>query len=86
MKNVFFLLFLSGLTVAYSQVITEDDLTVMVERAQEKCIGAHESIVRRTNEEVARAIWGKKVRFNEANIIKFINRTGGEKSLIRCGY
>ncbi len=80
MKNIFFLLFLSGLTVAYSQVITEEELKVMVVSAQENVIGAHESIVRKTNEDFANAIWGKKVRFNEADIIRFFNRPGGEKA------
>ena len=79
MKNVFFLLFLSFLTVAYSQVITEDELQSMVESAQEKCVGAHESIIRRTNEEFAKSIWGKKVRFNDANIIRFFGHSSGEK-------
>ncbi|MEN8227667.1 MAG: hypothetical protein ABFS38_05890 [Bacteroidota bacterium] len=79
MKNVFFLLFLSFTTVAFSQVIAEAELKSMVESAQEKCVGAHESIVRQTNEEFAKSIWGKKVRFNEANIIKFFDHPSGEK-------
>jgi len=79
MKNVFFLLFISCATVAYSQVIPEEELKLMVESAQEKCDGAHESIVRITNEEFAKSIWGKKVRFNQANIIRFFDRPSGEK-------
>jgi Zn finger protein HypA/HybF involved in hydrogenase expression len=79
MKNVFVLLFLSFSTVAYSQVITEEELKLKVESAQEKCVGAHESIVQRTNEEFAKFIWGKKVRFNEANIIRFFGHPSGEK-------
>ncbi|MCK4838858.1 MAG: hypothetical protein KAS94_08635 [Desulfobulbaceae bacterium] len=79
MKNVFFLLYLSFSAVAYSQVITEEELKLMVESAQEKCVGAHESIVLRTNEEFAKSIWGKKVRFNETNIIRFFNHPAGEK-------
>ncbi len=51
----------------------------MVESAQEKSVGAHESIVLQTNEEFAKSIWGKSVRFNEAGIIKFFNHTAGEK-------
>jgi len=51
----------------------------MVISAQEKCAGAHESIVQRTNEEFAKAIWGKKIRFNEASIIRFFTHSAGEK-------
>ena len=79
MKNICFLLFLSFSTLAYSQVITEDELKLMVKSAQEKCAGAHESIVQRTNEEFAKSIWGKKIRFNEASIIRFFNHSAGEK-------
>ncbi len=79
MKNVFFLLFLSFSTLAYSQVITEEELKIMVDDAQEKCVGAHESIVRQTNEGFANSIWGKNVRFNEANIIRFFGHPSGEK-------
>jgi hypothetical protein len=62
-------------------VITEEELNAMVKSAQENVVGAHESIVRKTNEDVAKAVWGKKVRFNEADIIKFFNRPGGEKAV-----
>jgi hypothetical protein len=79
MKNVFFLLFLSFLTVAYSQVLTEEELKLMVDSAQEKCVGAHESIVRLINEEFAKSIWDKKVRFNEVNIIRIFGHPSGEK-------
>ena len=79
MKNVFFLLFLSFSVVAYSQVITEEELQLMVKSAQEQSAGAHESIVLRTNEKFAKTIWGKKVRFNETNIIRFFNHPSGEK-------
>jgi len=79
MKNVFLLLFLSIPVFATSQAITEEQIIVMVESAQEQCVGAHESFVLRTNEGFAKSIWGKKVRFNEANIIKFFNKTSGEK-------
>ena len=79
MKNICFLLFLSFSSLAYSQVITEEELKLMVISAQEKCAGAHESIVQRTNEEFAKAIWGKKIRFNEASIIRFFNHSAGEK-------
>jgi len=79
MKNVFFLLFLSFSTLVLSQVLTEEELRFKVDSAQEKCVGAHESIVRSTNEEFAKTIWGKKVRFNEANIIRFFGHPSGEK-------
>ena len=79
MKNVLFLLFLSFPAVVYSQIITEEEFKLMVETAQEKGVGAHESVVLRTNEEFAKSIWGKKVRFNEANIIRFFNHPAGEK-------
>jgi len=79
MKKISFLLFLSVSVVAYSQVMTEEELIVMVENAREKSAGAHQSIVQRTNEEFAKSIWGKKVRFNEANIIRFFNHSSGEK-------
>jgi len=64
-KNVFFLLFLSFSLVTYSQVITGEELQLMVESAQKNCVGAHESIVLRTNENLAKTIWGKNVRLNE---------------------
>lgn len=80
MKNVFFLLFLSLPALAFSQLITEEQLTLMVKDAQEECVGAHENVVVRTNEGFAKAVWGQKVRFNNANIIKFITRPSGEKA------
>ena len=79
MKTISFILFLSFSIVAYSQVLTEEDLKVMVESAREKSAGAHESIVQRTNEEFAKSIWGKKVRFNGAKIIRFFRHSSGEK-------
>jgi hypothetical protein len=79
MKYVSFLFFLSLSTLAYTQVITEEEINLKVKSAQEKCVGAHESIVQRTNEEFAKSIWGKKIRFNEANIIRFFNHAAGEK-------
>ena len=59
--------------------MTEEELRVMVQSAQEKCTGAHQSVVQRTNEEFAKPIWGKKVRFNQAGIIRFFNHSAGEK-------
>ncbi|MDF1576454.1 MAG: hypothetical protein P1P86_14800 [Bacteroidales bacterium] len=79
MKNLVFLLFLSISAVAYSQVITEEELTLMLVSAQEKCAGAHESVVLRSNEEFAKTIWGKKIRFNNAHINRFFSHSAGEK-------
>jgi hypothetical protein len=79
MKNLSFLLFLSFSFVAYSQVITEDELNSLVESAVQKSAGAHSSVIQRTSEDFAKSIWGKKVRFNEANIIRFFNHPSGEK-------
>ena len=50
MKNIFILLFLSIAVLASSQAITEEQFTIMVESAQEQCVGAHENYVRQTNE------------------------------------
>jgi len=79
MKTVSFLLFLSFSALAYSQVITEEELKSKVESAQERSAGAHENVIRRANEEFATSIWGKKIRLNEADIIKFFNHSAGEK-------
>lgn len=79
MRNIFFLLFLSFSLVAFSQVITEDELSLMVKDAQEKCAGAHQSILLQANEDFAKTIWGKKIRFNEAIIVRFFNHSAGEK-------
>ncbi len=79
MKNIFFLLFLSFPIVAISQVITGEELLLKVKSAQADCEGAHESIVLRTNEELAKSVWGKTIRLNEAMVVKFFNHTGGEQ-------
>lgn len=79
MKNVSFLIFLCFSTLVYSQVLTEKELTTMVKDAQERCVGAHESIAALANEDFAKSIWDKKVRFNEAKIVRFIGRPSGEK-------
>lgn len=79
MKNISFFLVLCFSAIAYSQAITEEELKSMVNDAQEKSVGAHESIILRTNEEFAKSIWGKKVRFNETNIIRFFKHSSGEK-------
>jgi len=79
MKNVFFLILLSLPALAFSQVISDEQLQSMVKTEQEKCVGAHQSIVMRTNEDFAKSVWGKKVRFNQTKIVKFIQRPSGEK-------
>ena len=79
MKNIFVLLFLGIPVLASSQAITEEQFIMMVESAQEQCVGAHENYVRQTNEGFAKSIWGKTVRFNEAEIVKFFNKPSGEK-------
>jgi hypothetical protein len=79
MKNVLVFLFLSFAFAAYSQVITEEQLNTMVVSAQEKCVGAHESIVQSANEEFAKSIWNKQIRLNNAKIIRFFTRPSGEK-------
>lgn len=79
MKYTFLLLLFSFSVAAFSQVITEEELALMVKDAQEKCEGAHQSIVLQANEDFAKSIWGKKVRFNNASIVRFFNHSGGEK-------
>ena len=65
--------------MSYSQQITGEELLTMIESGQKNCVGAHESIVQRTNENIAKTIWGKKVRLDETNIIKFFTYPGGEQ-------
>jgi hypothetical protein len=65
--------------MSYSQLITGEELQIMIESAQKNCVGAHESIVLRTNENLAKTIWGKKARLNETDIIKFFNYPAGEQ-------
>ena len=79
MKNICFLLLLSFPAIAFSQVITGEELREMVVIAQDKSVGAHESIVQRINEDFAKSIWGKTIRFNETNIVKFFKHPSGEK-------
>ena len=79
MKTIFILLFLSFSLAAVSQVITEEELSTMIKDAQEKCAGAHQSILVQANEDFAQTIWGKKVRFNNASIVRFFNHAAGEK-------
>jgi hypothetical protein len=79
MKKPFVLLLVCFSLAANAQVITEEELLTMVKDAQEKCEGAHESILLQANEDFANSIWGKKVRFNEATIVRFFNHSAGEK-------
>lgn len=79
MKHIFFITFLTLTAAAFSQVLTEDEFNLMVKSAQEDCVGAHESIVEKTNEAFATSIWGRNVRFNEANIVRFFKYPSGEK-------
>ena len=79
MKTISLMVFLSFSILAQSQVISEDELKAMVQTAQEKCAGAHQSVVQRTSEEFATTLWNKKIRFNEAEIIRFFNHSAGEK-------
>ena len=79
MKNLFFIVFLGFSVSAISQVMTEEELQEMVKDGQEKSVGAHQSIVQMANEDFAKAIWGKKVRFNNAKIVRFFSHPSGEK-------
>lgn len=79
MKKLAFLLTLFLSFTAYSQVITGEELMVKVISAQDNVAGAHESVVSRTNESLAKDLWGKTIRLNEAIISKFFNHPGGEK-------
>lgn len=79
MKNIIFILFLSFASVAYSQLICEEELLLKIQSSQESCMGAHESIVLRINEELAGFVWGKNVRLNNVNIIKYFSYPSGEQ-------
>jgi len=79
MKNLIILLFLGFPVIAISQAITQEQLVSMIDNAQEKCVGAHESVILTTNEAFAKAVWNQKIRINDANIIKFFTRPSGEK-------
>jgi|GEM_PF-1332105 len=79
MKNLFFIVFLGFSVTAVSQVMTEEELQLMAKEAQEKSVGAHESIVQTSNEDFAKSIWSKKVRFNNAKIVRFFGHPSGEK-------
>jgi len=79
MKTISFLTLLFFTLPSFAQVIAEEEFSLKVKSAQENCQGAHESIVQRTNEELANFVWGKSVRFNNANIEKFYSHPGGEK-------
>ena len=79
MKYISFLLFLCFSVAAYSQVITGEELKTMAVNAQEQSVGAHESIIIRANEEFGKSIWDKKVRINDAKMVRFFKHSSGEK-------
>ena len=79
MKKASVLLFLGISALAYSQAIPEEEFTLMLNRAQESCVGAHESAVMGINVELAKTIWSKKIRFNNVNIIRYFKHSRGEK-------
>jgi hypothetical protein len=79
MKTVSFLLLLCIPALAFSQVLSEDELQLMVKTAQDKSVNAHQSVIQRTNEDFAKSIWGKKIRFNDATIVRFFTHASGEK-------
>lgn len=80
MKNFIILLFLSLPACLTAQLITEEQLSLMVKNAQEETVGAHENVVLRTNETFAKKVWGQNIRFNQAKIVKFFSRPSGEKA------
>jgi len=79
MRKYLLLVLLSFSLTAFSQVITEEEFTLLLVNAQEKCAGAHGSVVQRTNEEFGLNIWEKKIRFNQASIVRFFTHSAGEK-------
>ena len=79
MKKMFFIGILCFCAVGYAQVISEDEFRQKVKEAQDKCVGAHASVVSRANEDFAKELWGKKIRFNNAEIIRFFDHSSGEK-------
>lgn len=79
MKNIFIPLFLSISFLAYSQVISEEELYLKIQSSKESCVGAHESIVLRINKELADFVWGKNVRLNNAQVIKYFSYPSGEQ-------
>ncbi len=79
MKKLILLLALGISITGYSQVIPEEEFIAMVKLATEDSQGAHESVVRSINEEFAASIWGKEIRLNDADIVRFMKRPSGEK-------
>lgn len=84
MKNTFILLFLSlGFLnigfIAHSQAISEEELYLKIQSSEERCTGAHESIVLRINKELADFVWGKNVRLNNAQVVKYFSYPSGEQ-------
>lgn len=79
MKNIFLLIFLGFTFLSYSQAIGEEELLLKIQSSQESCMGAHESIVLRINEELAGFVWEKNIRLNNVNIIKYFTYPSGEQ-------
>lgn len=79
MKNIFILLLLSIGVLAFSQDISEEELRLKIQSAQESCVGAHESIVLRINKELADFVWGKNIRFNNTSVVKYFTYPSGEQ-------
>lgn len=79
MKNLVFILFIFAFTASYSQVVSEEELRNKIKTAKENCVGAHESIVLQTNQGLLTDLWGKTIRMNEANTLKFFSYPQGEK-------
>jgi hypothetical protein len=74
------LILIGGISFAgYSQVISEDEFRMKVTRAQEEIQGAHQNVIRAINEKFAGSVWRKEIRLNEADIIRFVQTTSGEK-------
>ena len=79
MKKLIWIL-LTGVSVAgTSQVLSEDEFRMMADQAREEVPGAHQSVVRAINEEFAGSVWRKEIRLNDADILRFIQGTSGEK-------
>ena len=79
MKKLILLLLFGMAITGYSQVIPGEEFSMMVKQALEEGQGAHESVVRSINEEFATSVWGKPIRMNDAEIVRFLQKSSGEK-------
>ncbi|MEZ5071345.1 MAG: hypothetical protein R2751_10345, partial [Bacteroidales bacterium] len=79
MKKSILLFFAVVSMAAQSQVLPEEEFTSMVKLAQESCEGAHESVLKSLNQEFSTAVVGKVIRLNTADVVRFIQRSSGEK-------